>query len=103
MTISSTTYGGSVLSHLSIDLVPVSDGSPYPHVELDEVAAAEPDLIVVPSEPYEFGARHVGELGAALPDAHIIEVDGQDLFWWGIRTPGAVRRLEAALALPPTP
>jgi len=24
-------------------------------------------------------------------------VDGQDLFWWGIRTPGAADRLAAAL------
>jgi len=25
-------------------------------------------------------------------------MDGQDLFWWGLRTPHAVRRLTAALA-----
>jgi hypothetical protein len=28
-------------------------------------------------------------------------VDGQDLFWWGVRTPAAVDRLRAALTSEP--
>lgn len=103
MTISSSTYGGSLLAHLGIDLVPVGDPAPYPTVELDEIAASEPDLVVVPSEPYDFGPRHLAELGEAFPGARIVEVDGQDLFWWGSRTPAAVSRLAAVLARPPTP
>jgi hypothetical protein len=33
-----------------------------------------------------------------VPDADVRIVDGQDLFWWGIRTPGAVERLTTALS-----
>lgn len=98
MTISSTTYGADVLAHIGIDLVRVADPSPYPTVELDEIAGARPDLVVVPSEPYEFATRHLDELTEALPEARLVEVDGQDLFWWGSRTPGAVNRLAEALA-----
>lgn len=102
MTISPATYGADVLAHLGVDLVPVADPSPYPTVELDEIAGARPDLVVVPSEPYEFGARHLAELTEALPDARLVEVDGHDLFWWGARTAGAVSRLAEALVPRPT-
>ena len=76
---------------------------PYPTVELDEIARAGPDLVIVPSEPYDFGPAHLAELAAALPAAQLVEVDGQDLFWWGSRTAAAVSRLAKALALRPMP
>ncbi|MGA9278863.1 helical backbone metal receptor [Ilumatobacter sp.] len=103
MTISSATYGGAVLAHLGIHLVAIADDTAYPTVELDEVAAQRPDLVIVPSEPYEFGAAHLAELSEAIVGSRVIEVDGQDLFWWGVRTPDAINRLTAALAPPPTP
>jgi ABC-type hemin transport system substrate-binding protein len=102
MTISSVTYGADVLAHIGIDLVRVADPSPYPTVELDEIVGARPDLVIVPSEPYEFATRHLAELTEAFPDARLVQVDGQDLFWWGARTPGAVSRLAEALAPRPT-
>ena len=102
MTISAATYGADLLAHLGIDLVAGADVSAYPTVELAEVASARPDLVVVPSEPYEFTARHLAELSDAVPDARVVEVDGQDLFWWGVRTPGAVGRLGTALTHPRT-
>ena len=103
MTISPPTYGASVLAELGVDLVPVADPAAYPAVELGEIAALHPDLIVVPSEPYVFTPPHLDELAAAMPEARIVEVDGQDLFWWGIRTPDAITRLAAALEPPATP
>lgn len=50
---------------------------------------------LVPSEPHDFAASHLDELRSALPSAEILRIDGQDLFWWGIRTPGAFARLGA--------
>ncbi|MFK7918837.1 MAG: helical backbone metal receptor [Ilumatobacter sp.] len=101
MTISDATYGASLLSTLGVDSITVGSGA-YPTVELEEVAAIRPDLVLVPSEPYVFDDQHVSELAAALPDARIIRVDGQDLFWWGSRTPAAISRLKAALEPQPT-
>ena len=37
-------------------------------------------------------------MAEAIPDAEVAIVDGQDLFWWGIRTPGAADRLAGALS-----
>jgi ABC-type hemin transport system substrate-binding protein len=60
---------------------------------LDDIAALQPDLVLVPSEPYAFTDDHLDELAASIPGASIVRIDGQDLFWWGARTPGAIERL----------
>ncbi|MGI9646395.1 MAG: helical backbone metal receptor [Ilumatobacteraceae bacterium] len=96
MSIGSDTYGASVLARLGCRLVTDAEVH-YPVVDLDDVAAAGPDVVLVPSEPYDFAPAHLDELRAALPDVAMELVDGQDLFWWGIRTPAAIGRLAAAL------
>ncbi len=99
MSIGAATYGASVLGHLGVELVTSGSSDPYPTVELADMAALAPDLVVVPSEPYDFDERHLDELRVAMPDASIVSVDGRDLFWWGIRTPGAIGRLADVLAV----
>lgn len=101
MTISDATYGASLLASVGIDVIRLGDG-PYPTVELDDVERERPDLVLVPSEPYVFSDAHVAEIAAAVPGAAVVRIDGQDLFWWGIRTPAALDRLAAALGPPPT-
>jgi ABC-type Fe3+-hydroxamate transport system substrate-binding protein len=97
MTMNEDTYGSSLLAALAIDNVFAADAERYPETTLDEVARREPELVLLPSEPYAFGSRHVAEVAATL-DADVRVVDGRDLFWWGIRTPGAWARLGEALA-----
>ncbi len=100
MTISASTYGASVLDRIGIDLTATASDDPYPTLDLDEVGS--PDVVLVPSEPYDFSDHHLAEISAALPGTPIVRVDGRDLFWWGTRTAGAINRLAAALAHPPT-
>jgi ABC-type Fe3+-hydroxamate transport system substrate-binding protein len=93
MSINERTYAGSLLDHLGWSLVTAGSPANYPVVELDDIAALRPDAVLVPSEPYAFEERHLDELRAALPHALVRRIDGQDLFWWGSRTPAAMRRL----------
>lgn len=95
MAINADTYGASLLRRLGVELVTAASPDRYPTIELTAVPA--PDLVLVPSEPYEFRDEHVAELAAAFPGADVRRVDGRDLFWWGIRTPDAIDRLRAAL------
>ncbi len=95
MTIGAQTYGSTLLETLGIGNVFADAETDFPEVDLDQVAARSPDLVLVPSEPYEFNAEHLEEL--AVVGGKIIEIDGQDLFWWGARTPAAVTRLAAQL------
>jgi len=97
MSIGVATYGASVLEHLGWSVLDFGDDS-YPTIELVDVAAMRPQLIVVPSEPYEFTPAHLDELRTAIPGSRIAEVDGRDLFWWGTRTPSAMTRLSVILS-----
>lgn len=99
MTLAGDTYGSSLLQLLGCCNVFAGGGVRYPTVELDEAAVRHPDLVLLPTEPYPFKERHVPDVASAIPGAEVLLVDGQDLFWWGIRTPGAVDRLAQALGL----
>ncbi|GAC1376679.1 MAG: hypothetical protein NVSMB4_05670 [Acidimicrobiales bacterium] len=94
MTLSGATYGSSVLDTIGIDNVFAAEARPYPVTTLADAADRRVDLVIAPSEPYPFGERHRGELEVVAPT---VFVDGQDLFWWGTRTSGALERLDAAL------
>lgn len=97
MTVGGRTYGSSALTAAGFENVYASAPDPYPTVDLDEVRARRPARVLAPSEPYPFGEKHRPELEAVAP---VELVDGKDLFWWGVRTPGAVARLtEMASAL----
>lgn len=91
MTIGADTYGSTLLETLGIGNAFADAAVDFPEVDLAQVTARQPDLVLVPSEPYEFKAEHLTEL--AVVGGEVIEVDGQDLFWWGARTPAAIRRL----------
>ncbi len=93
MTLGGSCYGASVLAHLGLANVFDDAAVRYPEIDLAEASRRRPDAVVAPSEPYPFGARHVAELERVAP---VWLVDGQDLFWWGVRTPAALRRLDAA-------
>jgi hypothetical protein len=67
-------------------------------VDLDDIRTRRPAAVLVPSEPYVFEDHHLADLADAVtmagePPVPVLRIDGQDLFWWGTRTPGAVERL----------
>ena len=95
MTMNADTYGSSVLAAIGVTNVYADASERYPTTTLLDARALGPDLVVAPSEPYPFGARHVRELEAVAADVRL--VDGRDLFWWGTRSAGAVERLREAL------
>lgn len=97
MALGRDTYGSSLLELLGVDN-PVTGDDRYPEVDLDGIRAIAPDVVVLPSEPYAFTAEHAADVATALPRTWVTLVDGQHLFWWGIRTPRAVASLRAALA-----
>jgi ABC-type Fe3+-hydroxamate transport system substrate-binding protein len=92
MSIGADTYGSSLLAH--VGAVNVVGDERYPELTLEQAAALRPDLVLAPSEPYPFAERHRAQLEVVAP---VVLVDGQDLFWWGARTPAAVIRLSALL------
>jgi len=99
MTLSAGTYGSSLLAAAGVANVFADAAERYPTVTLDEVRARRPDVVLAPSEPYPFAARHLPLFADVAP---VVFVDGQDLFWWGARTLDALGRIRAQMAgLPP--
>jgi ABC-type Fe3+-hydroxamate transport system substrate-binding protein len=99
MSIGGATYGSSLLAAAGIGNVCQGSLDPYPTMTLEEATALDPDVVLAPSEPYAFAERHRVDLEKVAP---VVFVDGQDLFWWGSRTPSALQRLKelaAGLAL----
>jgi ABC-type Fe3+-hydroxamate transport system substrate-binding protein len=94
MTLAADTYGSSVLASIGVVNAFGDADDRYPTIELADVAARGADVVLAPTEPYAFKPFH---LEVFRPIAPVVEVDGQDLFWWGVRTPAARRRLHAAL------
>jgi ABC-type Fe3+-hydroxamate transport system substrate-binding protein len=71
----------------------------YPTVTREEVAAADPDVVFLSSEPFPFKEKHAGELAAAsgLPRERMQFVDGEYLTWHGSRTPDGVDYAERVI------
>jgi ABC-type Fe3+-hydroxamate transport system substrate-binding protein len=91
MSISGATYGSTLLRAAGIENVCAAAVETYPTMTLNEAAALHPEVVLAPSEPYPFKERHRAELESVAP---VTFVDGQDLFWWGSRTPAALARLQ---------
>jgi ABC-type Fe3+-hydroxamate transport system substrate-binding protein len=97
MSLAADTYGSSLLDLVGVGNVCAGAAARYPEITLDDVATLAPNLVLLPSEPYPFKARHVAEVERTVPGVPTVLVDGRDLFWWGIRTPAAAERLRARL------
>lgn len=57
----------------------------YPEITLDTLAAAQPDCILLSSEPYPFAEKHIAVFQEVCPDARIRIVDGEMFSWYGSR------------------
>ncbi len=93
------------------DVIEVSGGenvcgahTRYPIVSPEEIEAFQPEVVLLPDEPYPFSAEDLAEFYALdIPAAHgdrIHLVDGKLLTWYGPRMAGSLRQLSALLRLP---
>jgi ABC-type Fe3+-hydroxamate transport system substrate-binding protein len=67
----------------------------YPRLELREMAERNPQVVLLPDEPYRFGAKHVPEIAAfrdvlAVRDGRIYLLEGKHLSWYGPRIAGSL-------------
>lgn len=57
----------------------------YPVVSPGDLQTADPDVIMLSSEPYPFKEKHLEELGRICPHARVMLVDGELFSWYGSR------------------
>jgi len=94
MVVGSATFTGDIAARLGLQNVYGDDPERYPHVSLADLDARRPDLIVLPDEPYRFGAGDGPEM---FPRRRVALVDGRSLTWYGPSLVTARARLAAQL------
>ena len=77
------TYVGDLLRQGG--LMPIGPDR-YPVLSEADLDALDPQVILLPTEPYKFHRRHQAELQKRFPDADVRLVDGQALTWYLSRT-----------------
>ncbi|HSY14600.1 MAG TPA: helical backbone metal receptor [Jatrophihabitantaceae bacterium] len=80
MVVGSSTFTGDLAGRLGLDNVYAGDAGRYPHVEVAEIRARNPEVIVLPDEPYPFSDQDGPEM---FPGTRIALVEGRSLTWYG--------------------
>ena len=90
MTVARDTYVSRLLARVAWSTLPAVEGGEagagrYPALLGDEPWLGDVDDVLLSSEPYPFGTRHVAEAQALCPRARVRIVDGERLSWYGTR------------------
>jgi ABC-type Fe3+-hydroxamate transport system substrate-binding protein len=94
MVVGPRTFTGDVLARLGLVNAFAAGEDRYPHVSVDDVLAAAPDVVLLPDEPYLFTADDGPE---AFPGVRSVLVSGRALTWYGPSLATARADLLAAL------
>lgn len=84
MTVGHDTFIQDMLSRCGLHNV-FSDQARYPVVTVEQLQAAECQLLLLSSEPYPFQQKHIDELQVHLPHTRILLADGEYFSWYGSR------------------
>lgn len=84
MTIGGDTFIHDLLSRAGF-LNLFHEHSRYPVISFEQLVAAQPDLLLLSSEPYPFQKKHFSHFQQALPATRIHLVDGAMFSWYGSR------------------
>jgi ABC-type Fe3+-hydroxamate transport system substrate-binding protein len=100
MSVGSDTYAHDVLETCGGENV-CGGSTRYPVFTLEEVEEAQPEIVLLPDEPYPFSAEDLEDFYALdIPAAHsdrIHLVDGKLLTWYGPRMASSLTQLAALL------
>lgn len=102
MSLNRDTYGDDLLRLAGGDNVCRDRPQRYCTVTLEEIAATDPEVMLLPDEPYVFAKKDLPSLAAlSMTSAHrsgrIHLIDGKALSWYGPRTAMALLYLRAIL------
>lgn len=80
MVVGARTFAGDVLARLGLVNAFGAGPERYPRVEVAEIRAAAPDLVLLPDEPYPFTTADGPE---EFPGARVVLLPGRLLTWYG--------------------
>ncbi len=84
MTVGGDTFINSMLEIAGLQNI-YADKTRYPEITIDELRAANCQLLLLSSEPYPFKQKHINELQILMPNTKIVLADGEMFSWYGSR------------------
>jgi ABC-type Fe3+-hydroxamate transport system substrate-binding protein len=79
------TFVNDMLARCGLENVFDDGDARYPEITAQELAEADPDILLLSSEPYPFKKEHLKELNMVLPGTPVRMVDGELFSWYGSR------------------
>jgi len=79
------TFVNDMLKRCGLVNVFDEDDARYPEITAQDLAEADPDTILLSSEPYPFQQKHFAELNMICPGTPVRIVDGEFFSWYGSR------------------
>jgi len=100
MTINGDTFVDALLSDAGGRNVFADLRDRYPSITPEQLGAANPDVVLLSTEPFPFKPPHADELAerSGLPRERFQIVDGEMLSWHGSRTPAGIDYAEQAIS-----
>lgn len=99
MTCAPGTYMHDLLSAAGLVNVFADSRERYPEASLEDVAARDPQVILLPDEPFPFAEKHLADFEPWRPQMRAFRrgqvrfIDGKLVSWYGPRMPGALHEL----------
>ena len=92
MTVNDDTFVSALLADAGGRNVFANESTRYPTITAEALRAADPDVVLLSTEPVPFKPSHADELAAAtgIPRDRFGIVDGELLSWHGSRTPAGI-------------
>ncbi len=98
MTVGADTFINDMFKYCGLENV-FADKTRYPEISLAVMQAANPNLVLLSSEPYPFKQKHIDELQQHFPNAKIMLVDGEMFSWYGSRLIKAAKYFKERIAV----
>lgn len=90
MTINKDTYINDLIRFCGGKNLYAENQDRYPEISLDEIVSAQPEIIILPSEPFPFKKKHADEINRckdipAVRHKRVYLADGEMFSWFGVR------------------
>ncbi len=100
MSVNGSTYIHDVLRLAGFDNVCAEDPARYPEVSVDSILASQPDVVLLPDEPWIFDAAQLQALrdGRTFGEARLLLCSGRDFCWHGVHAATGLARARSLAA-----
>ena len=85
MSINKSRFIHDMMNRCGFENVFASATDDYPEISKEQLQKANPEIILLSSEPYPFTDKHIKQFQEICPTAIIKLVDGEMFSWYGSR------------------